>query len=162
MRDMKIEYAPYRDDAFFEPGNRKEYFSAIPPNSLRSALVFIDPDVELEPANARQMRRGGAEKYLRYDEVVELVRRADSSAVIVYQHLQRDKRRIAGDILEKASNLTRVVGMESVGYVTDDNVAFFGIGTTPTVHTALISVFERYGAKHNLAAGALTPAEDSQ
>ncbi len=157
LRDSGVTYSPFGDNEFFDPSRRDEYFAAIPASSLKKELVFLDPDVGLEPINPRQMRRGGPEKYLRYSEVAEVVRRTDASCVVVvYQHLQRNKHRIAGDILEKGLGLLRTLPVGSVGYVTDDDVVFYGIGTSRTVHDALLSEFERHGVKHNLAAGRLS------
>jgi hypothetical protein len=157
MQEARVVYEPYRDNDFFNHSNRAEYFASIPASSLTKALVFLDPDIGLEPSSLRQLRRGGPEKYLLYSEVAELVRRADPSCtVIVYQHLQRNKLRIAGDIMEKALKLAKTVSAMSIGYVTDDDVVFYGLGTTQGVHDALIREFERHGKKHNLAAGRIT------
>jgi hypothetical protein len=158
FRDQGITYEPYRDNEVFDPGRRAEYFDSIPASSLAEALIFLDPDTGLEPSNAKQMRRGGPEKYLLYREVAQLFTRAgSSSAVVVYQHLQRNKRLIAGDIFEKGMGLLRALQVESVGYVTDDDVVFFGAGTSRSVSQAMLDAFLHHGAKHELAAGQLTP-----
>ena len=156
MQSAGITYTPYRDDSFFDPSQRVEYFASIPVSSLTRALVFLDPDVGLEPSDARQMRRAGPEKYVLYEEVADLFHRADTSAIVVYQHLQRHKGKIVGDILNKASRLLRALVVETVGYVTDEDVVFYGVGTDGSVHDVLIREFERHGTRHNLAAGLLT------
>src|SRR4051794_18785603 len=103
------------------------------------------------------MGRSGSDKYLRYGELARIVQRADAcSALLVYQHLQRNKRQIAGDILDKAVRLTRVLPAPSVGYVTDDDVVFFGVGMSENVHEMLITELERYGERHSLAGGRLS------
>jgi len=76
--------------------------------------------------------------------------------VVVYQHLQRNKRKIAGDILERGLGLLTTLSAASVGYVTDDDVVFYGVGKGPSMHDALLGEIERHGAKHNLAAGRLS------
>src|SRR4051794_30215725 len=64
MQKAGVVYEPYRDSVFFDHDQRDEYFASIPAGSLTRALVFLDPDIGLEPSNPRQMRRGGPEKYL--------------------------------------------------------------------------------------------------
>jgi hypothetical protein len=148
FRDRGITYAPHRDNEIFESGHRAEYFASVPASSFAGALIFLDPDTGLEPSNPRQMRRRGPEKYLLYSEVAQLFGRADaSSAVVVYQHLQRNKRKIAGDILEKGMRLLNSLQMESVGYVTDDDVVFLGVGTSRSVNQALLDAFQQHGGK---------------
>jgi hypothetical protein len=155
MASNGVNYLPYRDDECFEPAAREEYFASVPVRGLSRSLIFLDPDIGLEPKDSRQMRRAGAEKYLRYDEVAGLARRATSCALIVYQHLQRNKHKIAGDILSKGVTLAQKVGAPTVGYVTDDDVVLYGFGTDQALHDQVLRAFERHGERHILAAGHL-------
>jgi len=157
-----VPYSPYKDDELFSPALREEYFASIPSESLTKALVFFDPDIGLEPSNPLQMRRGGPEKYLRYNEVTEVARRAGSSSVmVVYQHLQRNKRRIAGDIIEKGSKLSRALSLPSVGYVTDQDVVFFCASRNERLHEALIEELKRHESTHSLVAGRVCSDDDA-
>ena len=45
----EIEYLPYRDDTYFEGRARDEYFNAIPPCWLETAVILVDPDIGLKP-----------------------------------------------------------------------------------------------------------------
>ena len=150
-----VKYLPYRVADYFDPAQRAEYFASIPAAALE-ALIFFDPDVGLETGSQRYMRRGGSEKYLLYEEVASVFRRATaSSAVVIYQHLQRNKRKLAGDIIARAEGLGRALAVPGVGYVTDDDVVFYGVGRSARVHEPLLRAFEAHGSRHHLAAGEL-------
>jgi hypothetical protein len=151
-----VQYHPYSDGEFFDSADRQAYFSDIPQEWLTNALVFFDPDVGLEPRSARHMRRSGPEKYLRYEELAAVaVRVQQPSALVVYQHLQRDKRKIAADILDRAQRFASAIRAPSTGYVTDDDVVFLAGSRHKGVHERLLTALERYGQRHMLAAGHL-------
>lgn len=150
-----VEYLPYREAEYFDPAQREEYFASIPAAAL-DALIFLDPDVGLETGSQGYMRRGGSEKYLLYQEVASIFRRATaSSAVVIYQHLQRNKRKLVGDLIARAEGLGRALAVPGVGYITDEDVVFYGVGRSAGVHAALLRAFEAHGARHHLAAGGL-------
>jgi hypothetical protein len=149
-----VRYHPYKDDEFFESSHRRAYFASVPSEWLANALIFFDPDVGLEPGTERHMRRSGPDKYLRYEDLSEVAGRAhQASALVVYQHLQRNKRKIATDILARARGFASAIGAPSAAYVTDDDVVFLGGSGDPTVHERLVAAFERHGERHSLAAG---------
>jgi hypothetical protein len=151
-----VEYMLYGEKDYFDATQRDAYFAAIPNTALDAALIFFDPDVGLETGNMGYMRRSGLEKYLTYEAVLSVFKRAArSSGLVIYQHLQRNKRKLADDILAKASALGSTLNVPSIAYITDDDVAFLGLGVGPATHRAIITAFEKHGERHSLAAGEL-------
>ena len=156
-----VRYYPYRDTEYFDPNLRQEYFGSIPAAQLDIGLVFLDPDVGLTTGSEEDLRRTGSGPYLLYQEVVSLFgRMGESSAIVISQHLPHDQGQIVDDILGRGQELARRLNCPGIGYVTDEEVVFYGIGRIAEVHQALVRAFERHGNRHSLAAGELCFVEE--
>ena len=71
-------------------GDRNDDFDQIPPNSLQSAVILVDPDNGLE---VKSSRHGNLHKYIRYSEAKGLFSRMNrDSLLVLYQHLPRVRR----------------------------------------------------------------------
>jgi hypothetical protein len=151
-----LRYYPYRDTEYFDPNHRQEYFDSIPDAQLSTALVFLDPDVGLEPESEEDLRHTGTGGYLLYGDVVSLLNRmGESSVMVISQHLARGQRRLVDQILAQGQELAGRLDLPGIAYVTDEEVIFYGVGRSGEVHQALIRAFERHGNRHALAAGEL-------
>jgi hypothetical protein len=67
--------------------------------SLAHSVVFFDPDIGLQTGTPGYMRAHGLDKYVMYADLSAVAARAtDSTAMVVYQHLQTDVSRLSSDL----------------------------------------------------------------
>ncbi len=91
-QNLQFEYSPYGDtlEMEFSHASRDNYFEQIPPSSLQSAVILVDPDNGLE---VKTSRPGNLHKYIRYSEARDLLNRMSRDSVLVlYQHLAHVQR----------------------------------------------------------------------
>ncbi len=84
---IQFDYCPYGDtlEMEFTHATRDNYFEQIPPSSLQSAVILVDPDNGLE---VKTSRPGNLHKYIRYSEArVLFTRMSRDSVLVLYQHL---------------------------------------------------------------------------
>lgn len=79
-----FRFFSYRDDREdFGRATRTEYFASIPDEALRRSVVFLDPDVGMEPGL-------GNAKHLRFGELAGVQERMDEPSVaVVLQYARR-------------------------------------------------------------------------
>jgi hypothetical protein len=125
MPSFGVQFMPHRDASYFPDVDRVEYFAAVPTQWLAASVVFFDPDIGLQTGTVRYMRGKGAEKYLLYSDLRAVLERAtDSSVFVVYQHLQKDATKRAGDLQRRLRDLTTQVGVSVAWAIQWGDVAF--------------------------------------
>jgi hypothetical protein len=91
FRRESLEYHPYRDAEFLKHDSREEYFSSVPKEALKHAVVLIDPDIGLERKSG--LGKEQPEKYVTCGEIASLVKRSSQGSVILlFQFLRGGKR----------------------------------------------------------------------
>ena len=142
MARAKVEYLPVWDDVYDFAGNKRvSYFAVCARQARKQRLIFFDPDVGLQTGSAAYMRSNGTEKYLMYDELKEVARKAPRKTVfVIYQHLQRNKRRVLGDISRKCSELCGALDAPSAAFATDRDVAFLVTSRDPKTYRAAADI----------------------
>jgi hypothetical protein len=81
--------ATFHSSVLSGSGNRADYFESITDCDLSESLVFFDPDNGLEVAS-KQKGHAGSEKYLYWDEVLDVW--SEGASLLVYQHYPRRPR----------------------------------------------------------------------
>lgn len=156
MQDNEVAFYLYSDREYFRQDLRKPYFDDVPNEKLDSAVVFFDPDIGLETGSASYMRRKGFEKYLFYNDVRSVVDRASNDAIIVlYQHLQQDKKKVLADLTTRCSRLIAILGLSSIGYTKDRDVAFLVFSKSQSLHCQVLALMERHSHIHGMEFGVL-------
>lgn len=115
MPHFGVTFLPYRDARLFTQVHRAEYFEDVPSDSLRNSVVFFDPDIGLETRTSSYMARSGREKYLLYAELSGVwSRMPEDSVLVVYQHLQKDATKRAGDVARRLTDFRERLGAVSL------------------------------------------------
>lgn len=127
-----ISYVPWGDQPpYFTNATRAMYFSSLPDETLRGALVFLDPDNGLATGRLTA-------KHVSFEELVALRDRMDADSLTVfYQHSQRRR-----DFWEWMATTIRERLEAPVGYVTASSVGFFVIPNNPSQTPATYQALE--------------------
>lgn len=143
----QFKYSAHRDDAYYSYQQRSDYFRTIESSALRSACVFLDPDIGIERGSAQYMGRSGLDKYLFLDDLEALVGRSEESAFIVYQHLQKDAGKRLGDIHGHIEALSNRFGIAAVPFVRQGDLAFYAVATDEAISAEVAKVFSNHAQK---------------
>jgi hypothetical protein len=111
---------------FFDHENRAEYWIAFKEHlKTKDALIFLDPDTGLERSSF--IRSSEREKYILNGEISLLHNHLDPSSILmIYQHLQNNKRLHESDVIRKLEQLKASHENARVcGYREDDLVFLF-------------------------------------
>jgi hypothetical protein len=151
----RFTYSPYRDEPpYFTHQGRCAYFRGVPNDLLESAVVFLDPDIGLPPQEDEPPPRNNLHKYLFWEDAEALAGRTSvSSVLVIYQHLQFDKRKIQADIDKRCNVLARRLGTRGVFYMTDKDIAFFIVTWDSAMHGHVMAVLEQQELRHSLRYG---------
>lgn len=150
MSSLGVTYLPYRDDRFFDPDERSEYFEAVPNSSLENALIFFDPDTGLETGTHRYMMGQGPHKYLKYADLAGVwARAANDSVVVVYQHLQRHAGRRTRDIQRRLEDLSSRL-TTSVCAAQRRDLAFLVAAKVQEIGRKMSEALKAHCSKHDL------------
>jgi len=154
FKKYSFVYYHYKDNIFFKHSTRKEYFSSIPHKYLQGSLIFIDPDIGLETGECGYMRQKGLEKYLFYYDVESIVKEAATPCLFaIYQHLQRDQRKVISDLTYRSEILSAIIRSKNIGYLKDHDIAFLvGSGSNQVLDDALI-VLQNHSKYHGVEYG---------
>ncbi len=154
-----IPYRPIGDGhaQYYAYATRKVYFQEIPDPLLQDGVVFFDPDIGLNAGSDSYMRRVGIDKYLFEGDLCDLATRVgESSVVVVYQHLQRDRNRLWDDIEDRCLRLCAALGAPGASFVTDRDVAFLVTAKYPAARLSAAQRIVGYAHRHGLDSGDLT------
>ena len=156
FRHSRFQHYPYRDDShsYYKYDSRKEYFCSIEAEKLSRSLVFFDPDVGLQVGTIAYMKGAdgkGLDKYL-FNESLSVVsqRCSNDSAIVVYQHLQRNKNRQRNDVQERCGRFRIIVGSASAVFLRDRDIAFLVTSRQPTIYRQLKATVEEHAQRHGL------------
>jgi len=91
------------DSTWFTEEGRDAYWQRFMPFlSTENSLVFIDPDTGLETGSLAYQKKRGRDKYLLSEELSRLLESmADSSVLMIYQHLPRNRHHHEKSVLKK-------------------------------------------------------------
>lgn len=144
-------YSPFRDADFFSHEIRNDYFAAVPTAFLRDALVFIDPDTGLQHPNVNYMVGQGIDKYLFWDDVLGLLgRMADTSVLVVYQHLQRNANLAGPDLLAKAQEMHQHTNLPIIS-LREGDLAFLITSKSQPQQVSLAQLLSAYAPVQGLS-----------
>lgn len=156
MRDSGVTFYLHSDGEYFQHDQRAKYFDDVPVEKLTSAVVFFDPDIGLENSSASYMRRKGFEKYLFYEDVRSVMDRApDDTIIVLYQHLQRNQSKRLADLSTKCNQLIAILGLRSIEYIKDHDVAFLVFSKDLSLHTQVRLLIKKHSLLHGLEFGVL-------
>jgi len=126
-------------DRYFTQGNRREYFSDIPGHTLKSALVYVDPD------NGLEVKKPSG-KHLRYSEVRTLFERmSDDSLLMIYQHFPRENHaKYINRRVEKLRDVTK----KNPLWISDNEIIFFFVAKNDQTHNDLENVLSDYSGRY--------------
>ncbi len=151
------------DEIFFSDENREKYWEKfLPVASIEQALVFVDPDTGMETGRDSYLRKAGRDKYLLNKELKHLIGAlADSSFLMIYQHLQRNKKKHDLDVEKKLNQVRNVESSVYAGAYREDDLVFICITKNATVFNAIYSeltqyhekIAHKYGAIYNFSPG---------
>lgn len=143
----QFKYSAHRDDTYYSYQGRTDYFRTIEACALRSACVFLDPDIGIERGSLQYMKRSGFDKYLFLDDLEALVGRSQESVFIVYQHLQKNAGKRLGDIHGHIEALRNRFGIAAVPFVRQGDLAFYAIAKDEALLVEVAKVFSAHAEK---------------
>jgi hypothetical protein len=135
---------------------RDQYFGRVTADQLADALIFFDPDIGLERRNESYMRNQGIDKYLADDSLQSIAARSKRSVIVVYQHLQRDKRLTLANARERCQRLQQLVGTASSHLVCDGDIAFLTTTNNPLLTDKLRDAVNVHAKNHHLHQDTIT------
>lgn len=153
-----FKYYPHGDglENLYCYDSRESYFGSIPNEILQRALVFFDPDIGLNAGTPSYMRRSGISKYLFEASLKSVALRAsDDSAIVVYQHLQRDRNRFWDELADRCNRFRDAVQAKGAAFITDRDIAFLATSRNPQVRLKMSNVFVAHAHKHGYDCGDL-------
>ena len=128
----------YRDDREdFGPATRSEYFTSVPDEALRRAVVFFDPDNGMEPGRA-------TEKHLRFEELARVLARMDAASVaVVFQYSRR-----VGDFWAVMARQLRDRLLRHLAYIAEPTLAFYVLAGSADRRDEACGVLRRIATRH--------------
>lgn len=149
MPQLGVTYLPYRDDRWFDPGDRSAYFEEVPADQLENSVIFLDPDTGLESGTESYMRNRGLHKYLKYVDLAAIWSRASAhSAVVVYQHLQRNALLRSADLLSRLEVLSSLLAAP-VWAVQRHDLSFFVAAKDKDIGREMSKALNYHCSKHD-------------
>lgn len=151
MPKLGVDFMPFRDAEWFTHQQRTEYFDAVPDEYLTRSVIFCDPDIGLETRTPGYMQKSGPEKYLQYSELLKVWMRASAdSVVVVYQHLQKDAHKRAGDVERRIGDLGRWLATRAWAVQWND-LAFLVTAHDGDIGHRIRAMLIRHAQRHSLA-----------
>jgi hypothetical protein len=136
---------------FFVDSDRESYWQRFESVSKEgNALIFLDPDTGLETGTSSYLRKMGREKYILNCELSKLVKHlADTSVLMIYQHLPKNKDIHEKSVLKKLNQAIHATSCKLVLAYREDDLAFVFImkddATYITLSNLLVSYYENSG-----------------
>jgi hypothetical protein len=137
------------DRTFFSDVNRLSYWKKFEGIiNTENSLIFVDPDTGLETGSPSYLQKAGREKYLLNTELQHLIENlSESSVLMIYQHLQRNKKRHDMDVEKKIDQVESIDDSILVSAYREDDLAFLFIAKKTELHNDVFNVLTEYHAK---------------
>ena len=136
----KVEYLPYKDDAFFSAHSRSTYFANVQQKSLENAVILLDPDTGLLPRTGKKT----SSDHVLSSEVLGLKSRMDTSSVLVLFQW-RGQGRKWNDLFNYTEKC-----LGSFNAVFQSNLAFICLAKCSSTRKTLNECLRNYAARNNL------------
>ncbi|MDP6942217.1 MAG: hypothetical protein QGH51_09355 [Planctomycetota bacterium] len=126
--------------------NRREYWSKF--NHIIRApksLIFFDPDTGVQAGRKTKIAHNEHEKYILNDEMSKILSKlSDSSAFVIYQHLQRNSKLHGADIKRKINAISSMEPSIKVSVYKEKDLAFLFLAKDNQVYRRLVVALNKY------------------
>jgi hypothetical protein len=137
------------DETYFRNERRTDYWERFKPlMGTAEALVFVDPDTGLQTGTPKYQKKMGPEKYVLGDELNVLFRSLhNSSALMIYQHLPRDKKEHASSVYKKLRQVQSFCGTDLTCAYRENDLAFVFVVKSEEIFNPLLLFLNTYFEK---------------
>jgi hypothetical protein len=157
VAQLNWPYFAYKEREYFVDARRTSYFDGIPTTYLRDSCVLIDPDTGTQTGSNRYMQSRGRERYVLYSEIRDLIARSvGATVVIIYQHLQRNAKRVPADLQYRAERVAVVANVAQVAYVHSHDVAMLALSRNRALDERVYQLCRNFAAALRLGFGRYT------
>lgn len=126
--------------------NRNEYWSKFHQLiSMPESLIFFDPDTGVQAGRKTRIKSEEYEKYILNEEMSHLLESlSESSAFVIYQHLQRNSKKHEADMARKIEALSNMSTGITISAYREKDLAFLFIAKSREIHEKVRSALEKY------------------
>ena len=137
------------NEVFFNDNNRHNYWELCErPIKEKNALIFIDPDTGLETGKPSYLRKMGREKYILNYELDLICEKVDESSILmIYQHLPKDKNIHQESVLKKINQVISSTNCQYVMAYREDDLAFIFVMKNRLIYSTLNRLLTKYHGK---------------
>lgn len=134
------------DETYFSDDGRETYWKRYEHFlSMGEALVFVDPDTGLETGTPAYLRKMGREKYILNPELRTLIERLDQSSVLMlYQHLPKNKHLHGQSVNKKIEQVLSVSKLVHARAYREDDLAFIFVSKRESTDREIREVLATY------------------
>ena len=129
-------------------GNRKrnEYWSKFHQViSMPESLIFFDPDKGVQAGRKTRIKIEEYEKYILNEEMPHLLGSlSETSAFVIYQHLQRNSKKHEEDMARKIEAISNMGADITISAYREKDLAFLFIAKSSEIHEKIRLVLEKY------------------
>ena len=112
---------------------------------MPESLIFFDPDTGVQAGRKTQIKREEYEKYILNEEMPHLLESlSETSAFVIYQHLQRNSKKHEADMARKIEALANMSAGILISAYREKDLAFLFIAKSNAIHRKVRSAIEKY------------------
>ncbi len=139
------------DSTWFTEENRDAYWQKfLPFLSKENSLIFIDPDTGLETGSLAYQKKIGRDKYLLNEELSRLLESMnDSSVLMIYQHLPRNRHHHEKNVLKKMEQARTCHSGSHLCTYRENDLAFLFIAKKKKLYERLFQALKTYLSQVN-------------
>lgn len=113
--------------------------------SMPESLIFFDPDTGVQAGRQSPIKNEEYEKYILNDEMpIILNMLSETSAFIIYQHLQFNSKKRESDIARKLEALSSMAAGVRASAYREKDLAFLFISKSSEIHERIQQALEKY------------------
>ena len=113
--------------------------------SMPESLIFFDPDTGVQAGRKTRIKSEEYEKYILNEEMLLLLESlSESSAFVIYQHLQRNSKKHEADMARKIEALSNMTAEIKISAYREKDLAFLFIAKSSKIHEIIGFALEKY------------------
>ncbi|MEI9477823.1 MAG: hypothetical protein WCO26_14775 [Deltaproteobacteria bacterium] len=146
------------DQTYFLDGSRAEYWGQFRPfMNTGKTLVFVDPDIGLQPERLPAIGEGKRGKYILNDELKTLFGWLNPESILmIYQHLQWNAHKHICDTQKKLDQARSVCNTKLACAYREYDLAFLFVAKSKEIFTQLQDLLDKYFLDNRNAKNPLT------